>query len=226
MTDHETWITKLSLYLDGELEADTRAAVDRHLAECAACRAALDDLRAIVAAAPGYQGAPPARDLWPAIASGIARRKEVRFPTRRDRGSRRFTWGQLAAASVAAAALGLGAAWVALGGGAASTSPGAGASAPAPVTTRPVKLRPDQAYDQAVADLERVLAEGRGRLDSATVRVIEENLQIIDRAIAEAEAAIAADPGNAYLESWIAANMRRKLDLLRRAASAIALQSS
>jgi len=80
----------------------------------------------------------------------------------------------------------------------------------------------DSAYDLAVADLQQVLAEGRGRLDTATVRVIEDNLAIIDRAIAEARAAIERDPANAFLKNAMAANMRRKLDLLHRASDAIA----
>ena len=46
---------------------------------------------------------------------------------------------------------------------------------------------PRRSYDAAVDDLERVLAQGRGRLDSATVRVLEQNLAIIDRAIAQAQ---------------------------------------
>jgi hypothetical protein len=89
-----------------------------------------------------------------------------------------------------------------------------------------VKPRADSAYDGAVADLEAVLSQGRGRLDTATVRVIEQSLLVIDLAIAEARAAIAADPANAYLNGQIAANMRRKLDLLRRAAAAIEASAS
>ena len=38
-----------------------------------------------------------------------------------------------------------------------------------------------------------VLAEGRGRLDTATVRVLEQNLHVIDQAIEEARRAVAAD---------------------------------
>jgi hypothetical protein len=80
-------------------------------------------------------------------------------------------------------------------------------------------------YDQAVADLERVLAEGRGRLDTATVRVLEQNLATIDRAIAQAQLAVAADSANLYLNSHLAATMRRKLELLRQAAALVASQS-
>jgi hypothetical protein len=78
-----------------------------------------------------------------------------------------------------------------------------------------------QSYAAAVADLERVLADGRGQLDSSTVRVIEQNLQAIDRAIAQAQRALEADPANLYLNTHLAETMRRKLDLLRQAAALV-----
>jgi hypothetical protein len=72
-------------------------------------------------------------------------------------------------------------------------------------------------YDVTVAELERVLAEGRGQLDSSTVRVLEQNLAIINRAVEQARRAVAADPANPYLRSHLTATMRRKADFLRRA---------
>jgi hypothetical protein len=73
----------------------------------------------------------------------------------------------------------------------------------------------DARYAAAVADLELVMERGRGRLDTATVRVIEKNLGIIDGAIRDAQRALAADPANAYLNLHLAEQMRRKLELLR-----------
>ncbi len=80
-------------------------------------------------------------------------------------------------------------------------------------------------YDTAVSDLERALDAGRGRLDTTTVRVIERNLAIIDSAIAQAQRAVAADSANLYLNSHLADTMRRKLELLRRAADLAAAVS-
>jgi tetratricopeptide (TPR) repeat protein len=77
----------------------------------------------------------------------------------------------------------------------------------------------DQQYDAAVADLEKALDRGRGRLDAATIAIVEHNLQIIDQAIAQARQALAADPANGYLSSHLVEARRRKLDLLRRAAA-------
>jgi hypothetical protein len=77
----------------------------------------------------------------------------------------------------------------------------------------------DAQYDAAVVDLEKALKQGRGRLDAATVEVVEHNLQIIDQAIAQAREALAADPANTYLSGHLVEARRRKLDLLRRAAA-------
>src|SRR5262249_52895243 len=78
----------------------------------------------------------------------------------------------------------------------------------------------DAQYDAAVIDLEKALKQGRGRLDTSTVAIVEHNLQIIDQAISQAREALAADPANTYLSSHLVEARRRKLDLLRRAAGA------
>jgi hypothetical protein len=82
-----------------------------------------------------------------------------------------------------------------------------------------------RSYDSAVDDLERVLADGRGRLDTTTVRVLEQNLALIDRAIAQAQRAVAADSANLYLNTHLAETMRRKIDLLRQAAALVSAVS-
>ena len=77
----------------------------------------------------------------------------------------------------------------------------------------------DAQYDAAVTDLEAALRKGRGRLDATTIAIVEQNLQIIDQAIAQAREALAADPANSYLSGHLVDARRRKLDLLRHAAS-------
>src|ERR1051325_3364527 len=90
---------------------------------------------------------------------------------------------------------------------------------PSPILTNAGTYEANPRYAAAVADLERILAQRRGRLDTATVRVIEKNLGIIDRAIRDAQSALAADPANSYLNLHLAQEMRRKLELLRQAAA-------
>ena len=76
-------------------------------------------------------------------------------------------------------------------------------------------------YDQATADLEAVLEKGRGVLDPETVRVLEESLRSIDEAIEEAGDALAQDPASPVLRRFFADNLRKKMDLLRKAAMAV-----
>lgn len=79
----------------------------------------------------------------------------------------------------------------------------------------------DPAYDAAVADLQAVLEQGRDRLDPRTVQVLEESLRTIDAAIEDARGALAEDPANARLNTYLAGTMQRKLDLLREASSIV-----
>jgi hypothetical protein len=84
---------------------------------------------------------------------------------------------------------------------------------------------PDRPYDIAVADLQTVLREGRSQLDPKTVRALEDNLRVIDQAIAAARTALAGDSANVYLNEHLARNMQQKLGLLRRATAIVSGQS-
>jgi hypothetical protein len=84
----------------------------------------------------------------------------------------------------------------------------------------------DAQYDAAVVDLEKALDKGRSRLDTSTVAIVEQNLQIIDRAIAQARQALEADPANSYLSGHLVETRRKKLDLLRRATALTNLEIS
>ena len=224
---HNDIVNQLSAYLDGELSPSERARVDDHVSTCAECRIVLDDLKAIVVTAPYYEGEAPTRDLWAGIKAGISAEKEVPLAGRRTAGDgRRFSFAQLIAACLAFAAIAGGSVYVALKPDAAAVEAPVVATDPAsrppavPSVTS-ASARAGEIYDAAIGDLERVLAEGKAELDPKTLRVIEENLRIIDRAISEARSAIAADPANAYLRSQVAANMRRKLGILRQATDVI-----
>lgn len=218
----DQWIDRLSEYLDGELPEDERARLDAHLRECAECTATLIELKRVTVRARALTDREPQNDLWPGIAASIGATPPSGVPAVRGRIGRRwsFTMPELAAAGIALMVLSGGAAWWLHPGAAA---PVAMAPAAIPVVT-PVSAPPAArrgGYDNAVSDLERVLAEGHGRLDTATVRVIERNLAAIDSAIAQAQRAVAADSANIYLNSHLAEIRRRKLELLRQAANLV-----
>ena len=210
----DQWTDRLSEYLDEELAAPERTALEAHLASCDGCRTTLDELRRVVTNARALDDRPPSADLWPAVAARIGLSSRARPVVRRFS----FTVPQLAAASVVLALLSGGAAWLIVRRGSVPTPPVV-TSGPAPALLNASAYPGDVRFDAQVADLERALARGRGRLDTATVRVIERNLRIIDRAIRSAQSALAADPANSYLNLHLAQEMRRKLELLRQAAT-------
>lgn len=218
----DQWTDRLSEYLDGDLLTGERAALEQHLLACAECRATLAELRRVVARAQALDDTPPASDLWPAIARRIGSSSGADVPDVIDLSARRarrrvsFTLPQLAAAGIALMLVSGGVVWRALS---RADTPVAVTPAPTPVVSAPdgvpVVFGDNEPYDQVIARLERLLVEHRGALDTATVLILEKNLEIIDRAIAESRAALAADPANVYLNHHLARTMRRKVDLLR-----------
>jgi len=212
----DQWTDRLSEYLDGELARPERTTLEAHLASCDACRTTLDELRRVVTNARALDERPPTADLWPAVAAriGLSARVRARPVVRRFS----FTVPQLAAASLVLALLSGGAAWL-LGRRGTVPTPTVLLSERAPTLLNAAAYPGDARYAAQVADLERAVARGRGQLDTATVRVIDRNLRIIDRAIRNAQSALAADPANSYLNLHLAQEMRRKLGLLRQAAT-------
>jgi len=211
---------RLSEYLDGELSAPERASVDAHLAQCAGCRATLEELRAVVQEAASLDDAPPSRDLWAGVAARIAPGGDLRglvSPFRRAISSRlSFTLPQLAAAGLALMVLSGGLVWMARSGDPRADFPPISAQAPDGAAISPANFA-DPRYDEAIADLERTLQAGRTTLDAETLRVVEENLAAIDRAIDQCRRALATDPANVYLNAHLADARQRKLTLMRRA---------
>lgn len=68
------WEMQLNEYVDGTLAAEARALVETHLAECAGCRAAVAELRGLVAGAGALpKSIDPARELWAAVAARIGK---------------------------------------------------------------------------------------------------------------------------------------------------------
>lgn len=232
------WIDRLSEYHDGELSPEERAACDVHLASCDSCRTVLEDIRAVASRAANDPDRDLDVDLWPGILQRIedatsgqpGSAKLAVGPWASEGGAwhqRRIIIGipQLALAASLLIAVSAGTAYLA------SNRWSLGDPPPEPVVQAvaepmmapSVGVLPatfaDAQFDQAVADLEQILRAQRDQLDPQTVMVIERNLKAIDEAINEARTALDADPANTFLNSHLAASRRRKLDLLREAAT-------
>src|SRR2546428_12798910 len=188
MRTQDNWTDRLSECLDGTLAVGERAALEAHLAGCAACAATVEELRRVVARARALDDRPPGADLWPKIAVGIGRATAPRA-----RRHFAFTVPQLIAASVALIILSGGTTWLVRSRAVTATS-----VAIAPPQAQWLTAA-DRRYETTVAELQGALDEGRrtGRLDSDTVRILEGNLGTIDTAVAPAPGALAAGPRSA-----------------------------
>jgi hypothetical protein len=196
--------------VDDAVTAAERPALEAHVAVCAECAARLRSLvtlRARLRELP--RNIEPPADLLPGI---HARMRESRLP-RAARGGR---WPLLAAAAVVLCILSSAVTLFIVR----RTRPEAPlAQVPAAVASAQlVELRVTEAhYVDAIEELRAALLRDRAMLEPETRRVLEQSLATIDRALADARAALATDPANAVLAEMLRANYHKKLDLLRRA---------
>lgn len=161
----------------------------------------------------------PQRDLWPAIQARIEtgkieRGKVVTGPF--ESGRPRRPWlhrhGLLAAAAslLVVVSSATTAWWLSTD----STPSAVSAAATAPAGWSEF-IDAERAYQTVTDDLLLTLETRRERLAPETVRVVEENLRLIDQAIREARAALERDPANAGLATKVTDIYRRRVDFLK-----------
>jgi hypothetical protein len=222
-------------YLDAQALAPAlRAAADAHVASCVECSALLADVRAIVRDAQDLPVLAPSRDLWSGIEQrieapvlAIGRKSGERAAIDADTtDERRVAYGERAAyrvrrLAVAASLL------VAVTAGVTYTltkrqaaTPNASSPLVAPNASSPLARavsRPSasETFDAEIASLRTIVDARRAELDTATIRVVEKNLKLIDAAIAESKAALASDPASAFLTEQLTHAYDTKLRLLR-----------
>jgi hypothetical protein len=223
----DTWTDRLSEYIDGELSPEQTSALEAHLLGCVQCQRVLQDLSAVVSCAAQLPDSAPEKDLWAGIAQQISKPLVDVVPQQRTRRIA-FSVPQLIAASIALIALSGTTMYLVVQRQQPEQLAVVPAATTGPVSTEvsamhPVAVRSpaSQDYNLAINDLETALRNGRTELDTATVRVLESNLRIIDGAITEARAALSRDPGNPYLNRYLDETMQRKIQLLQRANHAV-----
>jgi anti-sigma factor ChrR (cupin superfamily) len=202
MTDCQKIAALLDDFVDGALNTADRQAVDEHVASCPDCRSELEAIQAVVHAARDLPTeVTPERDLWPAIAERLDTPAPARRPVRQ--------W--LAAAAVIVAVVG---AWW-MGRWSATQQ----APANSGVVHVAAEATPDYRddYRRARADLHALLDSRRQRMSAENLRIVEQNVALIDRAIEDIEAALLDNPEDPNLNRSLRLAYARQLDVLETA---------
>lgn len=221
---HEFWTDRLSDWLDGELPEREAEALQEHLEVCEGCRRVEAELAEVRRQARALGGVEPASDLWPAIAAELGRdplADDVIDLTRHMEGQpsgpmhdRTRTGVFLGVPQLIAAALVLllgGWAFGAMGSGGVSEGR---ATLSDPVAGSPF-LRASQALgspeiSERLSDLESQVASRREELPPQVLEVLNRNLALIDRAIAESLAALEQAPEATYLRGQLQAALEKR----------------
>jgi len=202
---------RLDDWIDGTLpEAEARE-VEAHLGECASCRDGAQKLRTVLAHATALpRSVAPARDLWPGIASRIER-------------ERRFAWTGSPAAWLAVAAAVVFATLAVMAYQrppspevVVITNPPAGPAArPATAALDPGLQEMERDYQAASNALLLALQERKDQMSEETLKSVEQNIAVIDRALSEVREALAKDPASPELGQMLMSTHRKKVEVLR-----------
>lgn len=195
---HALVIDQLSSMIDDEMSDAQRLSVEAHLATCAACRARLDEIRAVKTwlssdvATAGDRAAPTnwnrLRATLPAhsIASGVG------------------GWSRVSIAAALLVAVAASAAWW--------QTRDRGGSRPAVQSAAPSRA----SETAAVARLEALAQARLAAMPAPQSRALQASLQILDGAIADARSASVSEPDNEFVATYLDDLLKRKADALRR----------
>ena len=211
---------ELNDFVDGLLDRKASAAVSAHLADCKLCRSEHDELTSLLSAASATRlSVDPGEDLWADVKQVIDGRKEVAL---RGTGSApvklriQVSPVFLAAAAIILIIVSSGITAVMLR-SPSTTIVEAPRAVPEQGGVLPVVVQAtEDEYARTIADLRLAVDAQRANLSPETIRTVDRSLAVVDGAIAEARAALIADPNNRTLVDLLASSYQRKLDLLRR----------
>jgi hypothetical protein len=231
---HTLYRESIQELVDGTIGAIRRAELERHLTECADCRAFLADMEAIRETAASLDPISPPDGVWLQIAGRLRQEGRVVIPAARPR--RAAPVRHVALIAIAASLLmAVGAAIVMLlpqyrsnntsappaeRTAAVPQSGNAGADVAVESVEAEFRLA-EQHYQNAIAKLEQAArldqrAEAdRQILDPQTAAMLQKNLQVIDQAIAESRSAMRTEPASAAARDSLFEALRRKVALLQ-----------
>jgi hypothetical protein len=190
-------VVELDSYLTGELDPDLRAEVQRHIQECAACRAEVELVRRENTVFREYAAAAEAR---PNSEDGIP--GASRCP------KRAFNWMRWAAAAAVLVLAVL--SWcIFVGRHPSEVRENAETETSAPIN------QAIASYEQALDLLQTSYQAKRANLDPALVLEVDRNLRITETAAAECKSALKQSPNNPQLIEFLMLDYGKQIGILR-----------
>jgi anti-sigma factor RsiW len=205
--------------VDGRLDGAAQRSVERHLEGCEHCRALVDDLRSIRAAAFMLDRREPQTATWSKVQAAIAAEPAPKGRLLNFAGSRANwpVWLGAAAALILATVIGVLPLMnrEAVHDDSAQTE---AAGAEPEVTVESVTAEFEAAekhYQKAIDDLQTIANKDTGELDPQVAAVLQKNLTVIDQAITESRDALKSQPASSNAQNGLFDALRTKVALLQ-----------
>jgi anti-sigma factor RsiW len=202
--------------VDGRLDGAGQRSVERHLEGCSHCRALVEDLRSIRAAAFMLDRREPRPATWAKLQAAIAAEPAPKARVF-QMGGNWPVWLGAAAALILATVIGL--------------MPlinredvhddsvrTEAAGAEPEVTVESVTAEFEAAerhYQKAIDDLQTIANKDTGELDPQVAAVLQKNLTVIDQAITESRDALKSQPSSSNAQNGLFDALRTKVALLQ-----------
>ena len=212
-------------YADGELDATTRETHTDHLATCSACANRLAKLEGLLEQAERMPvGIAPPEDLWPDLRRRIEDEKLVALTTPTAPPSPPW-WTRPWSAAVAAAMLVLATAgataWLLAPDGG-EIQPGVGTiQISLPENTPPQVAILITDYERMTHLLAEEFASKRDLLPPDAAQTVDDNLRIIDEALAELRQVLLSQPENKTVFELLTTAYRQKVSVLEHATESV-----
>lgn len=208
----------LSAFVEGELEREDRALLQRHLDGCEECRTSMEELRRMLTALDKLPDREPRKDLWIGIRGRIMP-STAEAVVRPDRSMGWFPFspalGVAATVVILASVVGI---WFLIRGSAPAEPPSPEVPSVVLSLDEMERMRME-AYLEAIRDVEGVLAGMEERLDPVSTTMVRNEMRLLDRSVEEIREALEENPENAWLRERLARTLHRKWTYLREAAS-------
>jgi anti-sigma factor RsiW len=207
MSESDRFLDRLNDYLDESLDAGERRQLESHLASCADCRRALEELREVARLVRELPGSEPPERVWSAISAALRERAGA-GPAGAQPATGRYFHAALLLAATLLIGVGL---WLALR---PEAAPSPDSRALADRVTEEIRAA-EAHYENAIGGLEQIIAANEGVLSPELAGVLNQNLDLIESAISESRNAIVSEPESTAAQQSLLEALRLKVSLLQ-----------